>query len=142
MRRQIIAQRAEAHRQHIIRERARLIELQYTVNILRNKSRDKSHHWFKGSIKTPSTHSHHTLISPHHLRNSTTSPITNHHHRHAANSSNHPHLRRNLATLTPRARSLVICNSHHGLPITEPHPRQNTMETWTTAKSLCAMKPP
>jgi hypothetical protein len=34
MRRQTIAQRTKAHRQHINRERARLIELQYTVDIL------------------------------------------------------------------------------------------------------------
>jgi hypothetical protein len=34
MRRQAIAQRAKAHRQHINRERARLTELQYAVDIL------------------------------------------------------------------------------------------------------------
>jgi hypothetical protein len=35
MRRQTAAQRVEARRQHINRERARLAELQYTVDILR-----------------------------------------------------------------------------------------------------------
>jgi hypothetical protein len=34
MRRQVAAQCAEAQRQHIIRERARLTELQYTIDIL------------------------------------------------------------------------------------------------------------
>jgi hypothetical protein len=34
MRRQAIAQRAGAHRQHINWERVRLIELQYTIDIL------------------------------------------------------------------------------------------------------------
>jgi hypothetical protein len=102
-----------------------------------NRSRGKSRRWFKGSIKSTSTHSHHTLISPSHLRNSITSPITNHHHRHTTNYSNHlPHFHRNSATLTPRARSLATCYSHHGLPIIEPHPHQNTMETQTPRKFL------
>jgi hypothetical protein len=35
MRRQAIAQRAEAHGQYINSEQARLIELQYTIDILR-----------------------------------------------------------------------------------------------------------
>jgi hypothetical protein len=34
MRRQAIAQRTEAHRQHINREQARLVELQHTIDIL------------------------------------------------------------------------------------------------------------
>jgi hypothetical protein len=74
-----------------------------------------SHIRFKGSIKTASTRSHRTLISPQHLCNSITSPITNHHHHQITNSSNHlPHLYRNLATQTPRARSPAICNSDPG----------------------------
>jgi hypothetical protein len=39
MRRQAAVQRAEARRQHINRERANLVELQYTVDILRQQER-------------------------------------------------------------------------------------------------------
>jgi hypothetical protein len=40
MRRQVIAQCAEAHRQHISRERVRLAELQYTVDILHQQEQE------------------------------------------------------------------------------------------------------
>jgi hypothetical protein len=39
MRRQAAVQRAEARRQHINRERVNLVELQYTVDILRQQER-------------------------------------------------------------------------------------------------------
>jgi broad specificity polyphosphatase/5'/3'-nucleotidase SurE len=41
MRRQVATQRAEAHRQHINRERVRLAELQYTIDILHQQEQQQ-----------------------------------------------------------------------------------------------------
>jgi hypothetical protein len=71
-------------------------------------------------MPTHQHHLHHTIISLHHHRLSTTSHIISYDHHHIANSSNHP--RHNSTPQTPRVHSLNIYNSHHGLPTTESHP--------------------
>jgi hypothetical protein len=108
-----------------------------------NRSRDKSHQWAKGNTNPAPMYLHHTSVSPRDLRNSITSHIINRLHHRTTNSSNHltnPH--RNSMQLIPRALSPATCISHHGLPITEPHLHQNTMETSTPTDSLCATNMP
>jgi hypothetical protein len=59
MRRQAIVEHAEARRQHINRERARLAELQYTVNILHKQEQrqespfEQLHHQFNANPPPP-----------------------------------------------------------------------------------------
>jgi ribosomal protein L2 len=69
MRRQAITQRAKAHRQHINRERAKLAELQYTIDIIcQQEQRQEApldHIYYQ-----PNANPHLTTISftNHHLR--------------------------------------------------------------------------
>jgi hypothetical protein len=105
-----------------------------------NRSRGKNRRWAKDSINPTPTHLHHTPISLHHLRHSTTSHIISHYHRHIINSSNHLH--HNSAPQTPRAHSPVAYNLHHDPQITEPHIRLNIMKILTLVNFPCAMMLP
>jgi hypothetical protein len=134
MRRHAIAQRAEAHRQHINIERTRLAELQYTIDILCQQEQKQEpplvqrQHQPNITLPPPPPH---IPLPP--LRNSTTSPIINHRHCHTTNSSNHlPHLHHNSATPTPRPAHQPFATGTMAFPL----------PSHTTAKIPWKHRPP
>jgi hypothetical protein len=153
MRRQATVQRTEARRQHINRERARVVGLQYTVYILRQQEQrqepplEQMQH--QSNINPPPPPLPYNQIphhhpppppynqfpqqpppSPHHDTTDPKSPLANH------------HLRHTMTPQTLKARWPTTCNSHRGPCITEPHHCLSTMATSTPANSSCATKPP
>jgi hypothetical protein len=141
MRRQAIAQRTETRRQHINREagKAHRIVVYYrhpSPTGVETRATAGSNAASRQHQPTPTTHSypppppqfnnilHYQPPSPPH--NQFFQPP--------------PPPPPQLDKPTPKARSPTTCNSHHGFPITEPHPHQNTTETWAPTNFLCATK--
>jgi hypothetical protein len=130
MRRQAIAQCIQAHRQHINRVQVRLVELQYTVDILHQQEQRHEapldHIHYQPNAKPPppsanqipTNHLHHTTIS----------------------STNH-HLHRISAPQIKKAHWPNTYNSHHDPCITEQSHNPCTMATLTPANFSCATKP-
>jgi hypothetical protein len=143
MRRHAIAQCTEAHRQHINRERVRLIELQYTIDILRQQermqepSRGQRQHQLNANPPPPPPP--HNYIPPPPL------PFDNIP-RHQPPSLLHnqffqpPPLQ--LGTTDPKSSLASHLQLHHGPQITESHLHPNIMKTTILTNFSCAMKLP
>jgi hypothetical protein len=131
MRRQAIAQCAEARRQHINRSKQGSRSSNTPLTSFDNKSNTNN---------PMPTHLYQTIPFLHDLRHSITTLIIGHHRHHTANTFHHRHHK--LALQIPKVRWSNTYNSHHDPCITEQYRHPSTTIMLTPANFSCVMKMP